>query len=122
MLLLRALLLLTAYDMLVLFRGFRAVHSTVQSWQTAKKHADDTNIGVVVKAVNYACIWYPKRALCLQRSFVLTCMLRRNGINAQMILGASRIPFRAHAWVEVEGRAINERPMPKNDFAIWERC
>ena len=38
-----------------------------------------------------------------------------------MILGAQKLPFKAHAWVEVNGRAINERSNIAT-YAIWDRC
>lgn len=68
------------------------------------------------------CAWYPKQALCLQRSFVTTYLLRKHGIAAQMVLGAQKLPFKAHAWVEVDGRAINERSNAQATYAIWDRC
>ena len=67
------------------------------------------------------CVWYPKQALCLQRSFVVTYLLRKNGIPAQLVMGAQRLPFKAHAWVEVNGSAINERSNVRAAFAVWDR-
>src|SRR5580704_7845541 len=72
-------------------------------------------------AVNYACVWYPKQALCLQRSFVTTYLLRKHGVAAQMVVGAQKLPFKAHAWVEVGGRAVNERS-DVQAYGVWERC
>lgn len=51
----------------------------------------------------------PKQVLCLQRSAVTTCLMRHNGLRATMVLGAQTLPFKAHAWTEVDGRAVNER-------------
>ena len=73
-------------------------------------------------AVNYAGVWYPKQALCLQRSFVTTYLLRKYGLSAHMVLGAQKLPFKAHAWVEVEGRAVNERSNVQATYAVWDRC
>jgi len=39
-----------------------------------------------------------------------------------MVLGAQKFPFRAHAWVEVGGRAINERNNVQARYGVWERC
>jgi hypothetical protein len=76
----------------------------------------------VCTAVNYACVWYPKQALCLQRSFVTTYLLRKHGFAAQLVLGAQKLPFKAHAWVEVDGRAINERSEVQATYTVWDKC
>jgi hypothetical protein len=122
MLVSRALLLLAFYDILSCLGSFRIVHAIVRRWKVTDRAMAGTATDSVVKAVNYACVWYPKQAQCLQRSFVMTYLLRRSGIPAEMVLGASTMPFRAHAWVEVEGCPVNERSGTKERYAVWERC
>src|SRR5260370_41558756 len=101
---LKALVGLVAYDLLFLGRDFATLHRIVRNWiVTCKEPALDTT-DRVCDAVNRACIWYPKRALCLQRSSVTTCLLRNCGVSAQLVLGAQKLPFKAHAWDEVNGR------------------
>jgi hypothetical protein len=122
MLFIRALLTLFAYDVLTTFCRFRTVYSMVKSWPVAKASSGQDTINRVCVAVNYACIWHPKQALCLQRSFVTTYLLRKHGIAAHMILGAQKLPFKAHAWVEVDGQAVNERSNVQATYAVWDRC
>jgi hypothetical protein len=122
MLFIRALLTLFAYDVLSSFCRFETIYSMVKSWTVPDEPSGQDTINRVCKGVNYACIWYPKRALCLQRSFVTTYLLRKNGVPAHMVLGAQRLPFKAHAWVEVEGQAINERSNVQATYAVWDRC
>jgi len=114
--------MLFAYDILSLLCRFQTLYSIVKGWKVTGKAADSDIIGRVCTAVNYACIWYPKQALCLQRSFVTTYLLRKHGVSANMVLGAQKLPFKAHAWVEVEGRAINERSNVQATYAVWDRC
>jgi hypothetical protein len=121
MLFFQALVALIVYDVLTATRPFWTLHSTVKQWKVAKKCAGEGTIDRVCAAVNYACVWYPKQALCLQRSFVTTYLLRKQGVPAQMVLGAQKLPFKAHAWVEVEGRAVNERS-DVQAYGVWERC
>src|SRR5436190_24165210 len=104
----KALFGLFAYDLLNTFCRFEMMYSIVKGWKVCSRRADENTIEQVCTAVNYACIWYPKQALCLQRSFVTTYLLRKYGVPAHMVLGAQKLPFKAHAWVEVEGRTINE--------------
>lgn len=117
----RALLLLLAYDLLSALCRFQTIYSMVRGWKVKSK-TDGSDIDRVSMAVNYACVWYPKQALCLQRSFVTTYLLRKHGVAAQMVLGAQKLPFRAHAWVEVDGQAINERSNVQATYAVWDKC
>ena len=121
MLLFRALLMLLFYDVFSKVCRFKSLYSMVKSWKAVGPANEDT-IDHVCTAVNYACVFYPKQALCLQRSFVTTYLLRKHGVLAEMVLGAQKLPFKAHAWVEVDGRAINERSNVQATYAIWDRC
>lgn len=118
----KALWGLLAFDVLLLGRNFARLHRVVRSSQVTHRNASPDVIDRVCYAVNYACVWYPKRTLCLQRSVVTTCLLRSCGVPAQMVLGAQKLPFKAHAWVEVDGQAINERTDVKAAYGVWERC
>jgi hypothetical protein len=69
-----------------------------------------TLIGQICTAVEKACVWYPKKALCLQRSAVTTCILRSYGVPAHLVVGVRPMPFLAHAWVEAEGSVVNDFP------------
>ena len=122
MLFIRALLTLLAYDVLSTFCRFQTIYSMVKDWKVASATSGQDAINRVCMAVNYACIWYPKQALCLQRSFVTTYLLRKHGVPAHIVLGAQKLPFKAHAWVEVDGQAINERSNVQANYAIWDRC
>lgn len=118
----KAFLGLLAFDLFGLGRNFSRLHRTARSWPVASKVASSGITEQVCEGVNYACAWYPKQALCLQRSVVMTCLLRSYGIPAQMVLGAQKLPFKAHAWVEVDGRALNERSNVGAIYGVWERC
>jgi hypothetical protein len=118
----RALFMLLAYDVLGLLCRFQTLYAMVKGWKVTGKPVDSHVIDRVCMAVNYACVWYPKRALCLQRSFVTTYLLRKHGVSANMVLGAQKLPFKAHAWVEVGGRAVNERSNVQATYAVWDRC
>lgn len=113
---------LMGFDVLLLGRNFARLHRIVRGWKVADRTASPDVIERVCDAINRACVWYPKQALCLQRSAVMTCLLRSYGVPAQMVLGAQRIPFKAHAWVEVSGQAINERTNVQALYGVWERC
>lgn len=119
---LQASFMLLTYDVLSTLCRFQTIYSTVRGWTVNRKADEPGIIDRVCIAVNYACLWYPKQALCLQRSFVTTHLLRKHGIAAKMVLGAQKLPFKAHAWVEVDGRVINERSNVQATYAVWDRC
>lgn len=52
----------------------------------------------------------PFPSTCLTRSIVLSRLLRRRGLAAEIRIGVRRGdgPFAAHAWVEVDGEPVND--------------
>jgi Transglutaminase-like superfamily len=122
MLFLQAIFMLMAYDILSAACSFHTLYRTVKRWKVGSGPVGRDAINRVCVAVNYACAWYPKRALCLQRSFVTTYLLRKHGVDAHMVLGAQKLPFKAHAWVEVGERPVNERANVQASYAVWDRC
>ena len=76
----------------------------------------------ICSAVDMACIWYWKEALCLQRSAATVCLLKQAWMRAQMVIGAQQLPFRAHAWVEVDGRVVNDKSYTPEIYAVLDRC
>jgi hypothetical protein len=59
--------------------------------------------------------------MCLQHSAVVTCLLRRRGVPAEMVLAAQDFPPKAHAWAEVAGRVVNDKSSVKNEYLILRR-
>jgi hypothetical protein len=119
---LKALLGLLVFDCFRFGRNFNLLYRLVEAWPVFPSSAPADIVERVERAINYACVWYPKRVLCLQRSAVTTCLLRKCGVQARMVLGAQKTPFKAHAWTEVDGQAINERRNVQTLYLIWERC
>lgn len=118
----QVLFMLLAYDILSALCRFQTIYSMVRGWKVKSNGGGSDIIDRVSMAVNYGCIWYPKQALCLQRSFVTTYLLRKHGIAAQMVLGAQKLPFKAHAWVEVDARPVNERSNVQTTYTVWDKC
>jgi transglutaminase superfamily protein len=118
----KALVGLFAYDVLRLDRNFARMHGLVRQWKVMSSPASADLVRMACEAVNHAGVWYPKRVLCIQRSAVTTCLLRSYGVPAEMVIGVRGVPFKAHAWVEVDRQAINERKDVQKAYGIWERC
>ena len=113
---------LLAFDLLLRFRGFEALIEKVKTWPTAEPHTTDPETcRRVCAAVNRAQVYYPKKAMCLQHSAVVTCLLRRNGVPAEMILAAQEFPPKAHAWVEVGNAVVNDFKQVKTRYRELKR-
>lgn len=114
-----AWLALAAFDVARL-AGFARVRERLRRLSPARK-ASAASIDDVVWSVDEACVWYVKRAACLQRSVVATWLLRRHGIAAELVIGCRPLPFESHAWVEVDGCVVNDRPQYQRAFTVLDR-
>ena len=65
---------------------------------------------VYARRVDEMAAVFPGRARCLEQSLVLLMLLRREGLPAELRLGATALPFVAHAWVEMNGVPVNAEP------------
>jgi transglutaminase superfamily protein len=118
----QALFGLIAYDLVLVVGKFKTVRRLVGHWKVASRTAPNELTDQIAHVIDLACIWYPKQVLCLQKSSVTACLMRSQGIPAAMVLGAQKTPFAAHAWVEVNGRAVNERSNVQAKYSVWDRC
>lgn len=106
-----------------LARGnFAAIHKQVRNYTIRNRAVAVDTIERVCLAVDMACIWYCKEVLCLQRSAATVWLLRSHGIPAHMVIGAQQLPFKAHAWVEVDGRVVNDKPYMPQIYEVLEKC
>jgi hypothetical protein len=111
---------LVAYDLVSALLGFKRVHAVARRWRASSGQTIHTS-DRICRAVAEACVWYPRRAFCLQRSWVATLLLRRYGFPAQLVIGYRPIPVDSHAWVEIEGRVVNDRPQYQKFYRVLDR-
>jgi hypothetical protein len=113
---------LLAFDLLLKFRGFQSLIKRVENWPTAGPRTTDRELCKRVRAmVDRAQMYYPKKAMCLQHSAVVTCLLRRRGIPAEMVLAAQEFPPKGHAWAEVDGEVVNDTQRVKAKYLELRR-
>ena len=107
----------------LLARGdFPAIHKLVRSCPVATNRRSGPRADQLAAAVDRACIWFWKEVSCLHRAAATVCLLRKHGVAAELVIGAQAIPFKAHAWVEVGGQAINDKPDISQIYPVLERC
>jgi hypothetical protein len=115
-------LLLLYFDCVMHFRGFERLHTVVKRKKVCSTGAHKEECAELCRAVDLACVFYFKRVLCLQRSSTTTILLRRHGYRAEMVVGAQLLPAQFHAWVEVDGCIVNDKPYVTDTFSVLERC
>lgn len=121
-LVLKAYLKLIHFDLYLARGNFAALYHKVRKYPIGKQALGPNAVERVCSAIDMACIWYWKEALCLQRSAATACLLKKCGVPAQMVIGAQQMPFKAHAWVEVNGRVVNDKPYTPEMYAVLDRC
>jgi hypothetical protein len=109
------------FDLLMLFCNFETIYHRVRNCPTRKIPGDVATVEGICAALDLASIWYWKEILCLQRSAATTCLLRQFGIAASLLIGAQQLPFRSHAWTEVDGRVVSDKPYMREMYQILDR-
>jgi hypothetical protein len=119
---LAAFLGLSVINIILKLVSFSAFYHMVKRWPVSGKPGDPEAVVPVCQAVDKATTWYPKQAMCLQRSAVATCLLRSRGLPAQMVIGCRKIPFKSHAWAELYGLVVNDKEKVKEFYRVLDRC
>lgn len=118
----RAYLKLIRFEIYLARTDFSGLYEAVKNYPAGTLSSKPHPVGLVCRAVDIACVCYWKRVLCLQRSAVTACLLKHFGIPAHMIIGTQQMPFRSHAWVEVEGRVVSDKPYMRDMYQVLAEC
>jgi Transglutaminase-like superfamily len=110
------------FDAYLMRRDFAGLCGAVRDCRTDRPVTSDAVIERICAAVDLACIWYWKQALCLQRSAVTARLLKQHGVPAELVIGVQTMPVRAHAWVEVGRAVVNDRPYIRDIYTVLDRC
>jgi Transglutaminase-like superfamily len=122
------LMIVKAYLQLIRFEIFLAKDDFQNLCASVRNHRTEDRADVPVssdqlnRAMGFACIWYWKEVLCLQRSAATTCLMRSHGIPAQLVIGVQPLPFKSHAWVEVNRIVVNDKAYVSAMYAALDRC
>lgn len=114
-------LLLLYLDWIMRCRAFKSLHEFIRAQQVRTTNSQ-LPPDQLCQAVDIACALYFKRVLCLQRSAVTTMLLRRHGWCAELVIGAQVVPFKSHAWVEIDNRVVNDKPYMRMLYGVLDRC
>lgn len=121
--LMKAFLGLLLVDIALRTVGYRWIRQRLARRRVSPSQAIRSEGGphAIVALVERASRQYPREPTCLQRAIVLTWLLRDRRIPADLVIGCRHTPFYAHAWVEVDGEIVADRPTVSAQFPEFER-
>jgi triphosphoribosyl-dephospho-CoA synthetase len=100
---------------------FAGLYAAVGRSQTNTLSSSSQTREVVSRAIDIACAWYWRRLSCLEHSAATTCLLRRYGTPAELVIATQHRPFKAHAWVEVDGQVVNDSRDVRALYAVLDK-
>jgi hypothetical protein len=118
LLVIRALWELFRYDAIHAVRGFQYICRKLEEQPLPPAEGASKREQQVCQAVSLAACFYWKRVYCLQRSVAAARVLRGSGIPARVVIGYRPSPFFSHAWVEVNGKVVNDSPVYRERMQI----
>ncbi len=118
----KAYVTLIRFEFFLARGNFAAIYETVRRRPCRNVPRGEGAAEKICSAVDLACVWYWKHVLCLQRSAATVCLLRDHGLPAQLVIGTQHMPFKAHAWVELDGLVANDRSYTNDMYAVLDRC
>jgi hypothetical protein len=121
---LASLVLLPAVQISLRFRGFkRTAGALAARSERPPVPAQPAEARPAAEAVGLVAGRSVIGARCLGRSLVLWFLLRRRGVDAELVIGVE-IPrggeLPAHAWVEVAGEPVNDAPDVRERFGSFD--
>jgi transglutaminase superfamily protein len=116
----RAFWQLLRFQFYVLRGNFELLQQKVSDYPCSARASPRELIERICLAADVLCICYPWQVLCLQRSSATTCLLRRYGVMAQMVIGVQKFPFKMHAWVEVDNCVVNDKPYTREMYTVLD--
>lgn len=113
-----ALAELIRYELLHAVFGFKCVYRDVERQPVRSRRAGPDTEARICDAITLATCLYWKRVYCLQRSAAAARLLKKSGADARLVIGYRPSPFYSHAWVEVNGRVVNDSPAYKERMRV----
>lgn len=77
-------------------------------------------VGEAARMVKAAAYYTPLPVTCLPQSMVLQQLLRREGVETELRIGVRKAggALDAHAWVEYQGRPVNDPSVVRERFTV----
>lgn len=98
--------------------GFRRVEAVLRKSIRPRLLLGVAGEREIRSAMDRALALYWKPVLCLQRSVAEARLLRKCGHDSKVVIGCRTNPFLSHAWVEINGRAVNDSPAYRQELSV----
>jgi|ERR1700722_5472258 hypothetical protein len=120
---LRSYFMLIVVDVALRSAGLKSAYTIVRK-SKIKLIAGDRRVPYerICRAMDLACVFYSKTVLCLQRSVACVAVLRAYGWPAELVTGCSIGTFENHAWAELNGAIVNDKPYMHEMYQVLDRC
>lgn len=116
-------LLLIRAETTLRVRGFGTIYNAVRILPTRLFNRQaQIPYERLCQAMDLACVFYPKTVLCLQRSIATVFLLRHYGWPAELVTGCDIGTFENHAWAELFGQVISDKPYMHEIYQVIDRC
>ena len=104
--------------------GFRRVQAVLQRPASTVGREDLPAAQAIARIVRGASGWTPGHASCLTQSLVLSRLLHRQGLAADLHIGVGKPEgrFAAHAWIEHQGVALAEAQTIHERYAAFDEA
>ncbi len=102
--------------------GFSRMHAWARRPTSTGARRSDLEPEAIGALVEMAGRVVPYSSTCLTRSLALVWLLGRRGVRSELRIGVRTADdgFESHAWVEHEGRPVNDVPAVSERFAVLE--
>jgi len=116
-----ALYELARYDVISALRDAASIRGLSPQPITPEPTSHEV-VRTICNAVSLAACLYWKPIPCLQRSVCTVQLLRKHGVVSRLVIGYRAVPFFSHAWVEVNGRIVNDSPAYQERLRVLYRA
>jgi hypothetical protein len=128
-LILRAAVIMPLTEMGLRVFGFRRWKELIEKFSLAEQHTPSLPAEVEreraiqsERAVRSVLLHGLTAPNCLERSMTLWWILRSEGVQGELHIGARKAGerFEAHAWVELHGNILNDSPDVHDHYALFD--
>ena len=122
-LVIKSYLLLLSVNITLRWHGFKRLYDLIRERPT-RDIDEGTRISHerLCHTMDLACVFYPKTVRCLQRSAAAVFLLRHYGWPVEFVTGCAIATFENHAWVELAGQVVNDKPYMHELYQVLDRC
>jgi Transglutaminase-like superfamily len=122
-LVLKSYFLLVRVDITLRKHGFKRLYDAIRERPTGEvPERKRIPSGRLCYAIDVACVFYPKTVLCLQRSAAAVFLLRSFGWPLEFVTGCAIGTFENHAWAELAGQIVTDKPYMYEMYQVLDRC